>query len=327
MSIFEIETAEREGARLVIGLGGISGTGKTYTALQLAYGLANYNSRKVGFICTENRRGRLYSDALKNEKGEVQKFLIGDLTAPFSPQRYIDGIEAFVKAGVEVLVIDSISHEWEGIGGCEDIAQSGNPKAPAWNKAKAEHKKMMNALLSSPLHIIVCMRAREKVQIVKRDGKTEYEPLGVMPICEKNFTFELTASLMMWSEGKQQQALKVPAELKPMLGRESGYITAADGKAIRDWVDGAKKVDDAVKAARDSLVMVCEKGMQALQDAWAALPKNIRKAIGPDGCPEDLKRSAADFDKLAAEKKPGGTDLADLNNEILGTNDNDRADN
>lgn len=174
MTIFTIEEAQREGARLVIGLDGISGGGKTRTAVELAYGLANYNAKKVGFMCTENKRGRLYSDCLIDPKtGEVQRFLIGDLTAPFSPQRYIDGIQAFEKAGVEVLVIDSVSHEWEGIGGCEDIAQAGNPKNPNWARAKGEHKRFMNALLQSPMHIIVCTRAREKVKLVKdAQGKT-----------------------------------------------------------------------------------------------------------------------------------------------------------
>src|SRR5690606_13030827 len=136
----------------------------TYTALQLAWGMANYDSRKVGLVCTENRRGRLYSDVLKDEQGRVHKFRIGDLTPPFSPQRYIDAIQAFVDDGVEILVIDSVAHEWAGQGGCDDIANAPGPdgkppKTARWNKAKAEHKRFMNAMLQSPLHIIACMRA------------------------------------------------------------------------------------------------------------------------------------------------------------------------
>ncbi|MDT9105787.1 AAA family ATPase [Escherichia coli] len=321
MSIFQIEDAEREGARLVVGLGGVSGGGKTYTALQLAWGMANYDSRKVGLMCTENRRGRLYSDALKDEAGKVHKFKIGDLTPPFSPARYIEGIQAFVDAGVEVLVIDSVSHEWEGIGGCEDIAHAGNPKNPKWNEAKREHKSFMNAMLQSPLHIIVCMRAREKVKLVKVNGKTEYEPQGVLPIQEKNFTFELTASLMLWNGGKERDIIKCPSALQGIFGTageaERGYLTAAQGKALRDWVDGAKEVDDSVKNARDSLQLVCEQGMAALQKAWAALPAQIRKAIGPNGCPDDLKKSAQAFD---AQRVAGNDNQQadDLNATLLG---------
>jgi hypothetical protein len=315
MTIFQIEEAQREGARLVIGLGGVSGGGKTYTALQLAWGMANYDAKKVGFICSENKRGRLYSDSLVDANGEVHRFLIGDLTAPFSPQRYIDAIAAFEKAGVEVLVIDSVSHEFEGIGGLEDIAHAGNPKNPAWNKAKAEHKRFMNALLQSPLHIIACMRAREKVKLVKRDGKTEYEPQGVMPIQEKNFCFELTASLMMWNEGKSQDVLKCPSELRNILGRQEGYITAADGAALRAWVDGAKQLDPDVERARSNLNLVCEQGYAALQEAWGKLPAKIRKAIGASGL-EVLKQSAQSFDAQRTSTDQAAVD--DLNAELAG---------
>jgi len=315
MTIFQIEEAQREGARLVIGLGGVSGGGKTYTALQLAYGMANYNSKKVGFVCSENKRGRLYSDSLIDPAtGEVQRFLIGDLTAPFSPQRYIDAIDAFVKAGVEVLVIDSVSHEYEGIGGLEDIAQAGNPKNPNWAKAKGEHKRFMNALLQSPLHIIACMRAREKTKQEMVNGKLQYVPLGVMPIQEKNFSFELTASLMMWNEGKSQEVLKCPSELRDILGRQEGYITAADGAALRAWVDGAKQqLDPEVERARSNLNLICEHGYAALQEAWGKLPAKIRKAIGSAGL-EVLKQSAQSFDAQRTSTDQAGVDA--LNAEL-----------
>lgn len=320
MSIFKIEEAEREGARLVIGLGGVSGGGKTFTALQLAWGMANYDSKKVGFICTENRRGRLYSDALRDADGVVHKFLIGDLAPPFSPARYIEAIQAFVKAGVEVLVIDSVSHEWEGQGGCEDIAHAPgsdgqSPKTPRWNNAKREHKSFMNFMLQSPLHIVACMRAREKVKMVMRSGKAEYEPQGVLPIQEKNFTFELTASLMLWNGGKSRDIIKCPSELQGIFGvageLADGYLTAEHGKALRDWVDGAKSVDDSVKNARDGLQLVCEQGMEALQAAWLALPAKTRKAIDAKGCPDDLKKSAQAYDaaRAAANDNQNADDL------------------
>lgn len=326
MSIFKIEEAEREGARLVVGLGGVSGGGKTFTALQLAWGMANFDSKKVGFICTENRRGRLYSDALRDADGVVHKFLIGDLVPPFSPARYIEAIQAFANAGVEVLVIDSVSHEWEGIGGCEDIAHAPGrdgqtPKTPRWNDAKREHKAFMNAMLQSPLHVIVCMRAREKVKLVKIGGKTEYEPQGVLPIQEKNFTFELTASLMLWNGGKERDVIKCPSELEGIFGKTGepaqGYLTADHGKALRDWVDGGHQVDDAVKNARDSLQLVCEQGMDALAAAWTALPAKIRKAINPKGCPDDLKKSAQAFDDARAAANDNQA-ADELNQQLLG---------
>ncbi|MBF9235550.1 AAA family ATPase [Microvirga alba] len=315
MSILNIRKAQREGARLVVGISGISGSGKTYTALQLAYGLANYDASKVGFLDTENRRGSLYADALKNEAGEVQQFWIGDLYAPFSPQRYIDAILEFQKLGVEVLVIDSVTHEWEGQGGCEEIATAGNPRLPDWKRAKAEHKRFVNTLLQSDMHIVACIRAREKVSVQKVDGKTVVEPLGVLPVCEKNFMFEMTASLMMWNEGKAQQVMKCPAELRDILGRENGYISAQDGKALRAWVDGAKQQNPALEHARNSLRTVTEQGVDALKEAWQATPANLRKQLGAAFL-DELKAAAQSFDAQRATSNSHQVD--ELNQQVLG---------
>lgn len=318
MAVISIQEAVRSGARLVIGLSGISGSGKTYTALQLAYGLANFNSKKVGLLDTENRRGRLYSDILRNERGEVQRFLVGDLEPPFSPQRYIDALLEFQRAGVEVLVIDSVSHEWEGTGGCEEIAHAQNPRIPDWSTAKREHKRFMNTMLQCDMHIIACIRAREKVRYhTQPGGKVTVEPLGVLPVCEKNFMFELTGSLMLWNEGKSQDVVKCPEEIRSILGRGEGYLTAADGKALRDWVDGGAPLDPEIEHARNTLRTVTEGGIEAYRKAWMATKKHVRAALMADGTHDVLKSAAEAYDKARADAKPGGAALADLNNEIL----------
>lgn len=319
MSVLNIRKAQREGARLVIGLAGISGSGKTYSALQLAYGLANYDAEKVGLLDTENRRGSLYSDVLTNDRGEVQPFLIGDLDAPFSPDRYVEAIHEFHKAGVEVLVIDSVSHEWEGIGGCEEIAERGaRGGMKDWASAKSAHKKFMNALLASNMHVVVCIRAREKVKYNKVNGKTEVEQLGIMPVCEKNFMFELTASMMMLGGGTQRIVEKssgVEAILGEV-GHQKGYLTPDHGSALRAWVDGAKQLDPEVEAARNHLRSISDQGMAAYRDAWPKLAKKIQKALIADGSHERMKASAEAFDKARLESKPGGADIADLNAEL-----------
>jgi hypothetical protein len=318
MAVIKIRKAQREGARLVIGIAGISGSGKTYSALQLAFGLANFDASKVGFIDTENKRGSLYADTLKNAAGDVQEFYIGDLEPPFSPQRYSDSIKEFQAAGVEVLVIDSISHEHEGTGGLLEMREPLPGKSGKRdNYAKAEHKKMMNTLLQSNMHVIVCVRAREKVTIEKVGNETKYIQQGVQPICEKNFMFEMTASLMMWDEGKMQQVLKCPSALKEILGREQDYITAADGLALRAWVDGAKRLDPAVEAARSELKMACGQGTAELLKAWKKTPAAIKEAInGKAGCPDEYKLAAQEFDNL--QKPQEDPELADINSEILG---------
>lgn len=325
MSTINIRKAKREGARIVLALAGISGGGKTYTALQVAYGLTGGDASKIGLLDTENRRGSLYADTIKNSEGQVQEFWIGDLDAPFSPQRYINAIHEFQAAGIEVLVVDSITHEWEGTGGCEEIATidpvTGNTrKQAAWNKAKAEHKRFMNALLQSDMHVIVCVRAREKVEMFKNaQGKTEYRALGVLPVQEKNFMFEMTASMMLWDSGRQRQVMKAPKELEAIFGEcgpdfHAGYLGPKHGFTMRKWIMGGGQVDQEVEKARNVLRSYAEQGMKALEKAWSELPESARKKLGK--CPDDIKSAAQAFDNAKR------TDASDINEAIAG-NEND----
>jgi hypothetical protein len=286
--MFEIKTAERQGARLLIQLSGVSGSGKTYTALQLAYGLANNDASKIVLIDTENRRGSLYANALP------QPFRVIDFYAPFSPERYIAAIDAACKAGAEVIVIDSVTHEWESEGGCEWIATNTSGRIADWKTAKREHKRFMTHMLQSPAHVIACTRAREKVDF--SDPKNP-RPLGIQPIQEKNFSFEATVSLMMHDQGRRQDVLKCPAELHDVLGRGADYVTSEDGVSLRRWVDGGKAINPKVEHARGMLLNAAEGGVDALRSAWEATPKAIQKALGKAFI-ESAKASAASFDKL-----------------------------
>lgn len=300
---FEIRKAQRQGARLLLQLSGVSGSGKTFTALQLAYGLAGQDADKVVLIDTENRRGSLYADCLP------QPFNILDFYAPFAPSRYVEAIDAACKAGAEVIVIDSVTHEWESEGGCEWIANQ--TRFPDWKRAKAEHKRFMTYMLQSPAHIICCTRAREKVDF--SDPKNP-RPLGVQPIQEKNFSYESTVSLMMWDQGKRQDVLKCPAELQVILGRGTGYLSADDGLALRKWVDGGAKVDPAIEHHRGMLLNATEQGLESLQAAWLKTPANIRKVLG-DKFKDQLKAAASAYDASRAASTPVPESVENLNRE------------
>jgi hypothetical protein len=297
--MFTIETASREGAKVVIGIAGTSGSGKTYSAILLGYGLAGMKADKIGLLDTENRRGRLYADILPNG----QRFKIADFLPPFSPSRYVDAIHKFEDAGMSVLVIDSISHSWEGIGGCEEIATAGDPKVPRWNKAKLENRRMMNALLQSSMDIIVCIRAREKVKMDVVNGKTVITPLGLQPIAEKNTLFEMTASVMMHDQGKRQEVMKCPEALRSIMGRGNDYLTIQDGLAIRQWIDGGTPVNREEEQARALLATAAESGVQALGAAWMTLSKPMQRALA--SAKDEYKASAEAYDRQKAYTEGG----------------------
>lgn len=272
MSVLNIRPVQSGQSKIVLGIAGQSGEGKTYTALLIARGMVDKAS-EIGFLDTENKRGSLYADILDG------KFMIGDLYPPFSPNRYAEAIQEFQDSGVKVLVIDSVTHEWEGTGGCDDIANApkadGQPRKVAnWIEAKRQHKKFMNVLLQSNMDVICCIRAREKT-----DFKDPAKPvsLGVLPVCEKNFMFEMTASFLMLNEGKKQHHLKMPSFLKETFGTGTGYLGIETGKKVREWLNQGEKVNPDIEKIKSEALLICENGYDALNTYWKTVPKDLTK--------------------------------------------------
>lgn len=303
----KIEQVERAGARVVVAFAGVSGSGKTYTALQFACGLAGGDPAKVGMLDTENRRGRLYADVLPGP------FAYGELEPPFSPDRYIAAIDEFAKTGIEVLVVDSVTHEYEGTGGILEI-QSKYPRGPkGWAIVKEKHKRFVNRLLQAPFHVVVCVRAREKTDF---SDPSAPRSRGVEPIQEKNFLFEMTASLLLSDEGTRQQPIKVPAALREHLGRGEGYITQDDGAAVAKWIASGAPVDQAVETWVARLKMSTSHGEDALRQAWEETPADIREKLG-GRCPDEIKAAAQAYDAAELEAQSGGEASA-TTRQILG---------
>lgn len=301
MGILNIRKAERAGSKLVIGLAGQSGSGKTLSALYMARGMVD-KPEQIGFLDTENRRGSLYADELDGP------FMIGDLFYPFTPERYAQAIKEFQAAGVKVLVIDSVSHEWES--GCMEIAESpllNGKKMADWKKAKAEHKKFMTVLLQSDMHIICCIRAAEKMDFT---NPREPKSIGVQPLCEKNFMFEMTASVMMYNEGTYQQHLKIPKDLKKVFGDGNGYLGEETGRQIRVWAEGSV-FDEELNSWQNRMQLAANDGSEALMTAWKAMPDDMQRKLEPTK--RQMWASAKAVDKMVdeAKKDPDSTSIAE----------------
>jgi hypothetical protein len=230
----KIKKAERKAIPAIICLYGKSGGGKTYSALKLAQGLIG--SERVCLIDTENGRASHYADEFD--------FDVIDLQPPFSPARYIQAIKTAQDAGYKAIVIDSISHEWEGIGGCLEMAE-GKSGLQAWAKPKEQHRKLMNMLLQAKSHIIFCARAKDNLEQVKVNGKTEIVNHGLIPIQEKNFPFEMLITMKMQDKGRVaiEKCIKGLEEHLKI----DGYINESHGKIIADWINKGKKIDLEVK--------------------------------------------------------------------------------
>lgn len=279
---FAFAPAKREQVSLLIALAGASGSGKTYSALRLARGMSP--TGKIAFIDTEARRGLHYAEQFE--------FLHSDMRPPFAPARFIEGIKAAEDAGAEVVIIDSFSHEHDGLGGLIDWADrlaSEGVKSPGnWKEPKAAHKKLMNALLQCRASIIFCLRADEKIEILRENNKTVVRPLGWMPICEKRFMFEMTASFTLTPDRPGVPHFDLPHKLqqqhRPFFS-DTQPIGEESGRALAEWARGGSAApiaptDDKTTAEWDvELGEAAKKGTAALQEFWATIPKDHKNTL------------------------------------------------
>ena len=181
----QLKKATRKQVKLRLGLSAVAGGGKTMSALLLAYGMTNDWS-KIAVIDTENGSASLYS--------HLGDFNAIDLEAPFSPERYIQAIKMCEDAGMEVIILDSITHEWDGKGGILDISNSmtGN-SFTNWAKLTPRHDAFINSMLQSKCHIISCVRRKQDYEMTKGpDGKLKVEKAGLKEITREGFEYELT---------------------------------------------------------------------------------------------------------------------------------------
>lgn len=296
-----IRKAERHAVPLLASISSPSGGGKTYSALLMAAGLAGPKGR-VGMLDTENGRGEMYADSPGIRAAYPDGYEYARLDPPFGPERYSEALSEFEKAGITVTIVDSTSHEWEGTGGCAEIAETQKRGGmPNWATAKMKHKRFMNHCLSSKMHIIFCIRARDKVKIVKVNGKDEVVPIGMQPITEKNFVYEMLVSLQLDETTKNATAIKVPEPLVHLFpgGKR---LTVEDGIRIREWNE-AGRAQDEFEQVKKRARLAAEGGTKAYSDFFGSLTVKQRQALAATTHDENKKR-AAEVDVIEAEPEP-----------------------
>ena len=186
--------AVKHEAKLRMAIAGPSGSGKTYTALRVGTALAN--GGKVAFLDTEHGSASKYAD--------IFSFDVMELAAPFHPRRFVEAIKAAEQAGYTVLVLDSLSHAWNGAGGLLDIVdqiakrtKTANTFA-AWKDATPIQNSLVEGLLSADLHVIATMRSKQDyVMDSDNQGRTKVRKVGMAPIQRDGFEYEFDVFLDM----------------------------------------------------------------------------------------------------------------------------------
>lgn len=226
----ELRKAQKSKSKLKVGLAGTSGSGKTYSALLLASGMTDWN--KICIIDTENGSADLYEG--------LGEYNVITLKAPFAPERYIEAIKTAEEAGMEVVIIDSITHEWDGEGGCLEIVDKLGGRYQDWSKVTPRHQKFIQAILQSSCHVLTTVRKKQDYAMTQdTNGRLKVEKKGLKEITREGFEYELTLSFDL-SQNHLANTSKDRTGI--FMDKPEFQITADTGKILKNWAEKGVEV-------------------------------------------------------------------------------------
>lgn len=304
--MFKIRKAARSQAKMRIGLFGPSGSGKTYSALLLAKGLVG-SLDKVVVIDTENNSADLYS--------HLGNYSVLPLLAPYEPRRYVEAIKYCEKEGYEVIITDSITHEWDGPGGCLDIHSKLGGKFETWAKVTPLHQRFIEAIVSSSCHIIATGRSKTDYAFEgKKDGgKGKVEKVGLKTITREGFDYELTVAFQInhdhyctidkdrtdtfrdcspfmvteetgrtireWNEKGEALPPKIPEEVDVLASEKNDLFKKL--KALTDNYNNKYSLDSYLlrMGVSDSRAILCCNDLNAIRDWSACLDEPLEEVL------------------------------------------------
>lgn len=220
----QLQQASRRKAKIKLCLQSPSGGCKTYSALLIAYGLCNDWS-KIAIIDTENKSADLYD--------HLGKYYVLPLTAPYTPERYIDAVQTCLQAGIQVVIIDSLSHEWEGTGGVlETHGNMAGNSFTNWAKITPRHNAFVQYLLQSDIHIIATIRSKQDYVLAEKNGKQVPEKVGLRGIQREGLDYEFTLVLEL---NMKHMAVATKDRTGLFMDKPEFLPTASTGRLIAQW--------------------------------------------------------------------------------------------
>ena len=237
----QLQKASRKRAKIKMALQGPSGSGKTFSALQIAYGLCNDWS-KVAVVDTENSSADLYA--------HIGEYNVIGLSVPHSPERYTEAIDTCIKAGIEVIVIDSTTHEWEYL--LDYHASLPGNSFANWSKVTPRHNAFIQKLLLSPCHIISTIRTKTDYVMTEKNGKQVPEKVGLKSVQRDGLDYEMT---LVFELDIKNNATASKDRTGLFFGKPEQKLSVETGKLIADWCNSGDpvSVDDMTDRIQDCI--------------------------------------------------------------------------
>jgi len=227
----QLRQSERKQAKIKMALQGSAGSGKTYSSLLLAKGLTNGDLSKVAIIDTENGSADLYS--------HLGNYNVLTLPPPFTPENYIKAIDLCEKSGMEVIILDSISHCWDEL--LDFHSKLAGNSFTNWAKVTPRQKSFVDKILQTNAHVIATMRTKQDYVLNQKDGKFIPEKVGLKSVQRDGLDYEFT---LVFDVDIKHFAVSSKDRTGLFMGKPEFIISENTGKKILDWCNAGVKVQE-----------------------------------------------------------------------------------
>jgi hypothetical protein len=296
----QFQKATRRKAKLRLGIAGPSGSGKTLGALMIAKGIGG----RIAVIDTERDSASLYAEPMRLADQTVftpPPFDTLNLEPPYTPERFIEAIRS--AEAYDILIIDSTTAEWSGMGGCLELVDSiskakfGGNSYMAWSAITPRHRAFLDAMLRCPMHIIATMRSKTETAQVEDGGKKKVVKLGMKTEQRDGVEYEFTTVLDIIHDGHFATASK---DRTGLFAGDPQRISEDTGRRLLEWLEsGAEMVQSAYDLAAAKL-QEADTSAETFKAAWEANRGPWKDILTHD----DYQRLIARMLSLAAKWAP-----------------------
>jgi hypothetical protein len=253
--MMKLQTASRKRSKMKMSCTGPSGSGKTMSSLLVAYGLCNDWS-KIAVIDTENHSAELYA--------HLGNYNVLPLSAPYTPEKYSEAIDVCTDAGMEVIIIDSLTHEWEYLLDYHSSLQGNS--FTNWSKVTPRHNEFVQKILQSPAHVIATMRTKQDYVLSEKNGKMVPEKVGLKTVQRDGMDYEFT---LVFDLDIKNNATASKDRTRLFAGKPEQKLSIQTGKIIQDWCNAGA---DVTAEDLQQLIKKCT-SVQQLRDLYNQYPE------------------------------------------------------